>query len=162
MTKSRVGIFPGTLDPITLGHVDIIERALQYVVEELVIAIYDNKSKNPLFTVDQRVAMASEVLAGKKVKVLQFSGLLVDFARTHKACVSIRGIRSISDFEYEFRMCYVNNRLDSNHETVFIPASGDHQYTSSTLVREIAKLGGNVSKFVPPSVEAELISHFQG
>ena len=155
--KSKA-VFPGTFDPITLGHINIVERALDNVVEKLIIAVYDNDKKSPLFQVEQRVKMIVEALRcfGDRVEVMSFSGLFIDFAQKYDVALSIRGVRSLSDFEYEFRMCYINNKLDNALETIFIPASEKHQYISSSFVREIAQLGGDVAMFVPPNVREAL------
>ena len=155
MSESRIGVYPGTFDPPTLGHMDIVTRALR-VVDRLVVAIAINAGKGPMFEVDERVAMVEDCLRaasiGERVSVVPFSNLLMHFTLEQKAGVIIRGLRAVSDFEYEFQMAGTNARLDPAIETVFLMASDRHQFTSSRLVKEIAELGGDISDFVPPRV----------
>jgi pantetheine-phosphate adenylyltransferase len=147
-----VGVYPGTFDPITLGHLDIIERALK-VVDHLVVAIADNPGKGPLFTAKERVEMArinmanNKKIKGKSWEVTSFNNLLMDFVREQKGRVIVRGLRAVSDFEYEFQMAGMNSYLDGSIETMFLMAQDKHQLISSRFIKEIAKLGGNVSHF---------------
>lgn len=155
----RIGIYPGTFDPITYGHMDIIKRALS-VVDGLVIGVALDSAKAPLFDVKTRMALVkAEIKAmgadAGRITVKDFSGLLVNFAREEKASLLIRGLRAVSDFEYEFQMASVNNKLAPEIETVFLTASDATHFISSRFVKQIARLGGDVSKFVgPDSVEA--------
>jgi len=156
----RIGLYPGTFDPITLGHVDIIQRAMA-LVDRLVIGVAINRDKGPLFSLEDRVAMvkaecrAITPRTGGEIAVHPFENLLIDCARDVGASIIIRGLRAVADFEYEFQMVGMNRALDSSIETVFMMADARRQAIASKLVKEIARLGGDVSKFVtPPVVEA--------
>jgi pantetheine-phosphate adenylyltransferase len=154
--RSSLAIFPGSFDPITNGHCDIIDRALS-VFDEVRIAILVNPEKSPLFTVDERVALIREAYRGnRKVSVDTFSGLLVDYAERVSASVIVRGLRAISDFEYEFQMALMNRRLNPRIETVFMMPAESYSYLSSRLVKEVFQLGGDVSQLVPRVVEKRL------
>ena len=150
----RIGLYPGTFDPVTLGHTDIIERAMA-LVDRLVIGVAINRDKSPLFTLEERVAMVKAECAaitdrtGGEIVVHPFENLLIDCARDVGAGVIVRGLRAVADFEYEFQMVGMNHRLDPDVETVFFMASESHQFISSRFVKEIARLGGDVSSFVP-------------
>jgi pantetheine-phosphate adenylyltransferase len=145
-------IYPGTFDPFTSGHEDLMGRAAR-LFDEVILAVADSNAKNPLFSVDERVEMATEVLAPlKNVRVIRFSGLLVNLVRDQQGDVVIRGLRAVSDFDYEFQLAGMNRQLMPGIETIFMTPSDEHQFVSGTLVREIAKLGGEVEKFVPPIV----------
>ncbi|MBV9191497.1 MAG: pantetheine-phosphate adenylyltransferase [Betaproteobacteria bacterium] len=149
-------VYPGTFDPLTRGHEDLVRRA-STLFDSLVLAIADSKAKRPFFTVDERIDMAKHVLRDvKNVEVVGFSGLLIDFVREQKARVVLRGLRAVSDFEYEFQLAGMNRNLYPKMETIFLTPSEQHMFISATLVREIAALGGNVSKFVHPSVAKRL------
>lgn len=160
----HIGIYPGTFDPITFGHADIIRRALK-VVDRLVIGVALDSEKHTLFNVERRAALVqTEVnLLGadaKRVAVMPFSGLLVNFAREQKASLLIRGLRAVSDFEYEFQMASVNNKIAAEIETVFLTASDATHFISSRFVKQIARLGGDVDKFVSPHVVDALRQEF--
>ena len=147
-------VYPGTFDPITLGHLDVIKRASK-ICKHLTIGVARNAEKNPMFTEEKRKQMIEEVLVKHKINnvdVKIFTGLLVDFATELKAGVIIRGLRAVSDFEYEFQMACVNNRLNSKLETIFLPASEDMHFISSRFIKSIATLKGDVSQFVPKEV----------
>jgi pantetheine-phosphate adenylyltransferase len=164
MAKLRVGIYPGTFDPITKGHMDIIRRAAA-LVDRLVVAVAGNQSKGPLFNAEERVAMVEAEVAplraeGREVEVCAFDNLLIHFARQSGATVLIRGLRAVSDFEYEFQMATMNARLDPDIETVFLSASERQQFIASRLVKEIARLDGDVSGFVSPPVAEALKERF--
>ncbi|HTM60424.1 MAG TPA: pantetheine-phosphate adenylyltransferase [Burkholderiales bacterium] len=149
-------VYPGTFDPLTRGHEDLVRRA-STLFDSLVLAIADSKAKRPFFTVDERIDMAKHVLRDvENVEVLGFSGLLTDFVRQQKARVVLRGLRAVSDFEYEFQLAGMNRHLYPKMETIFLTPSEQHMFISATLVREIAALGGNVSKFVHPLVAKRL------
>src|SRR5213595_3053775 len=149
-------VYPGTFDPLTRGHEELVRRA-STLFDSLVLAIADSKAKRPFFTIDERIAMAREVLADvKNVHVLGFSGLLTEFVREQKARVVLRGLRAVSDFEYEFQLAGMNRHLYPEMETIFLTPAEQHMFTSATLVREIAALGGNVSQFVHPLVSKRL------
>ena len=155
-------IYPGSFDPVTLGHLDIIQRAARNF-DELIVGVLNNQSKHPLFTVEERVKMLEEV-SGKilNVKIMSFSGLLVDFARKEKANCIIRGLRAITDFEYELQMAQTNSILNSDIDTMFLTASNDYSYLSSTTVKEIASFGGNIEKFVPEEICNRIYEKYSG
>lgn len=161
---ARIGIYPGTFDPITVGHMDIIKRAL-HVVDKLVIGVALDTGKAPIFSVEERAKLVEgdiKSLLGEKasrVEVKHFSGLLVNFAEENKATLLIRGLRAVSDFEYEFQMACMNSRLSPKLETVFLTASEDTHFISSRFVKMIAKLGGDISGFVSPNVAKHLKAH---
>ena len=161
----RIGLYPGTFDPITLGHIDIIQRALA-LVDRLVIGVAINRDKGPLFTLEERVAMVeaecAEITAriGGEIVVHPFENLLIDCARDVGAGIIIRGLRAVADFEYEFQMVGMNRALDASIETVFMMADARRQAIASKLVKEIARLGGDVSKFVTPPVVTALRSKY--
>ncbi len=146
-------VYPGTFDPLTRGHEDLVRRA-SGLFDKLVVGVADSKAKRPFFTLDERLDIAREVLGHyPNVEVQGFSGLLKDFVRTHDARVIVRGLRAVSDFEYEFQMAGMNRYLLPDVETLFLTPSDQYQFISGSIVREIAVLGGDVSKFVFPSVE---------
>ena len=161
----RIGLYPGTFDPVTLGHSDIIRRAMA-LVDRLVIGVAINRDKAPLFALEERVAMVqaecAQIIArtGGEIVVHPFENLLIDCARDVGATVIVRGLRAVADFEYEFQMVGMNRALDASIETVFMMADARRQAIASKLVKEIARLGGDVSKFVPPAVEAALRTKF--
>ena len=151
MSKTRV-IYPGTFDPITNGHVDLVARAAR-MFDEVVVAIAIGHHKNPVFSLDERVRLAKISLSHlSNVEFIGFDGLLVNFAREQNATAVLRGLRAVSDFEYEFQLANMNRQLDQNFETVFLTPSEQFSFISSTMVREIARLKGDVGKFVPQCV----------
>ena len=158
---TRVGLYPGTFDPMTNGHLDIIGRAVK-LVDTLVIGVAINEGKGPMFTLEERVAIIEQETAHlnkiAEIKVQPFEGLLMHFARDVGAAIIVRGLRAVADFEYEFQMTAMNQQLDRNIETVFLMADPRHQAVASRLVKEIAKLGGDVGKFVTPGVEQRLLA----
>ncbi|WP_341365827.1 pantetheine-phosphate adenylyltransferase [Yoonia sp. BS5-3] len=161
----RIGLYPGTFDPVTMGHLDIIRRAGS-LVDRLVIGVAINRDKGPLFTLEERVAMIEVECAplvqetGCEIVVHPFENLLIDCARDVKASMIIRGLRAVADFEYEYQMVGMNRVLDDSIETVFLMAEAQHQAIASKLVKEIARLGGDVSKFVTPAVNTALRARF--
>ena len=164
MPTPLVGVYPGTFDPITLGHLDIISRATK-VVDKLVIAAARNIGKGPMFSVDERVEMVRDAVTevetnGAEILVHSFDTLLVNFAQEMGAQIVVRGLRAVSDFEYEFQMASMNARLNDSIETVFLTASERQQFISSHFVKEIGKLGGDVSSFVTPRVAERLRERF--
>jgi pantetheine-phosphate adenylyltransferase len=160
--RQALAVFPGSFDPLTNGHVDIIERGLS-VFHELVVAILVHPEKRPLFSVEERVAMIRDTYpAEKRIRVETFSGLLVDYAERIGASVILRGIRAISDFEYEFQMALMNRRLNPRIETVFLMPAESYSYLSSRLVKEVFELGGAIGELVPPVVERRLREKHRG
>jgi len=161
--KERIGLYPGTFDPMTLGHLDIMKRASR-LCDKLVIAVAINRDKNPLFPLAERVEMVEYVVAPFRdyidVEVKPFEGLLIHFVQSVGASMIIRGLRAVSDFEYEFQMAGMNDRLAPDIETVFLMADPRYQTIASRLVKEIARLGGDVSEFVTPEVELRLKDKF--
>ncbi|ROU04135.1 pantetheine-phosphate adenylyltransferase [Histidinibacterium lentulum] len=161
----RVALYPGTFDPVTYGHIDIIRRACR-LVDRLVIGIAINRDKGPLFTLEERVAMVeaeSRALSGEtgtEIVAHPFENLLIDCAWDVGAQIIVRGLRAVADFEYEYQMVGMNRKLDDSIETVFLMAEAEHQAIASKLVKEIARLGGDVSKFVSPPVEALLAEKY--
>ncbi|PYP62915.1 MAG: pantetheine-phosphate adenylyltransferase [Gemmatimonadetes bacterium] len=152
---TRTGVYPGSFDPLTKGHEDLIHRSLGFL-DKLVVAVAVNVGKQPLFSLDERVAMIRETVQDPKVDVQSFDGLLVDFARKIGATVIVRGLRAVSDFEYEFQMALMNRHLAPKLETIFLVPAFDLTYLSSSLVREVARFGGDVSGLVHPVVQAAL------
>lgn len=162
----RIGLYPGTFDPITLGHIDIIRRAAS-LVDKLVIGVAINRDKGPLFRLEERVAMIEAECAtlsaetGIEIAVHPFENLLINCAQDVGASLIIRGLRAVSDFEYEYQMVGMNRQLNTEIETVFLMAEAQHQAIASKLVKEIARLDGDVSKFVTPRVNEKLLTKFK-
>jgi pantetheine-phosphate adenylyltransferase len=154
----RKGLYPGTFDPITNGHLDVLQRAAN-LFDELVVAIARDNQKTCLFSMEERVALLQQTVEEHKltnVRVQPFEGLLVNFARQEDACAVVRGLRAISDFEFEFQMALMNRKLDPKVETIFLTPREELTYISSRIVKEIARLGGDISAFVPPNVAVAL------
>ena len=156
----RRAIYPGSFDPVTNGHLDVIARARQ-LFDEVVVAVAHNVEKEPLFSLDERLNLLRDAL-GKQpdIKIGQFEGLLVDFAAAQQANAVIRGLRAVSDFEFEFQMALMNRKLNGSVETIFLMPKEDYTYLSSRLVKEIARLGGDISSFVPSAAAAALRKKF--
>ncbi len=161
MSKNKaIAVYPGTFDPITNGHLDIIERALE-IFPTLTVAVAQSSKKAPLFNMDERIKMIKEATSAyRSVTVEPFTGLLTDYLRSHGAKAIIRGLRAISDFEYEFQMAMMNRKLNDQVDTIFLMPSEEHFFLTSTLIREVAAYGGDVSHFVPKSVLAILKEKF--
>lgn len=159
---SRI-VYPGTFDPITNGHLDVVARALQ-MFDEVVLAIAADSTKKPLFSLEERKALAEAsmgALAGR-VRVVAFQGLLIDFVQAQGARAILRGLRAISDFEFEFQMALMNRKLSDKIETIFLMPKDSYTYLSSTIIKEVGRLGGDISAFVPPLVEAAMRRKFAG
>ncbi len=167
MTDKRTGVYPGTFDPITNGHTDIIRRATK-VVDHLVVAVAENAGKAPLFDAAERLDLVKQEVSalgpeyGERIEIIPFDNLLVSFAQSIGATVIVRGLRAVSDFEYEFQMVGMNSRLNPAIETVFLMASDRHQFISARLVKEIGSLGGDISQFVSARVARSLGGRFAG
>jgi len=161
-SQPRVGVYPGTFDPITVGHLDVIARSAMHLVDRLIVAVATNAGKEPMFDVDERVELAKAGLdalpeeAKATIEVRPFDNLLIHFVGDVGASVIVRGLRAVSDFEYEFQMAAMNRRLNSEIETVFLMALDRNQFISSRFVKEIARLGGDVEQFLPPRVNDHL------
>ena len=156
----RTGVYPGTFDPLTLGHMDIIRRAA-HLVDRLVIGVTTNPSKSPMFSLDERLDMVRREIAGLpgEIGVVSFDSLLMDFAEKQGASLILRGLRAVADFEYEYQMAGMNQQLNDKIETVFLMADVSLQPIASRLVKEIARYGGAIDKFVPPAVAADVARH---
>ena len=159
----RTGVYPGTFDPITRGHMDIIRRGAK-LVDRLVIGVTTNPSKSPMFTIDERMEMVRREVAGidAETEVVSFDSLLMTFAEGQGATVIVRGLRAVADFEYEFQMAGMNQQLNANIETVFLMADVSLQPIASKLVKEIARFGGSIDKFVTPAVAEDVRRHLNG
>lgn len=159
----RVAVYPGSFDPITNGHVDLIERGVQ-IADTLIVAVATNVEKRTLFTVEERLDLIRRALEGRpgaaRVRIDAFQGLLVDYARRHGATLILRGLRAVSDFEYEFQMALMNRQLEPTVETVFMTTSAKHSFLSSRLVKEVASLGGRIDGMVPAPVLEALAGKF--
>jgi pantetheine-phosphate adenylyltransferase len=154
-------IYPGSFDPVTNGHLDVVERARK-LFDEVIVAVAHNDEKQPLFSLHERLGLLQETVGkSERVQISQFEGLLVEFALAQKANAVIRGLRAVSDFEFEFQMALMNRKLRDNVETIFLMPKEEYTYLSSRLVKEIARLGGDVSKFVPPVVASALGKKFK-
>ncbi len=157
----KKAIYPGSFDPVTYGHIDIIQRAAE-IFDELLVAILNNTAKTPLFSVDERVNILKEVVKDiPNVTVLSYEGLLVDFAMANDAGVIVRGLRAVTDFEYELQLAQTNSVLNSGVDTMFLTTSLRYAYLSSSTVKEVASYGGDISKFVPPFVEKLTFEKFK-
>ena len=155
-SQTRIGVYPGTFDPLTLGHLDIIRRGA-HLVDRLVIGVTTNPSKSPMFSVTERMAMvAREIADMPSISVVEFDSLLMDFAEREGASLILRGLRAVADFEYEYQMAGMNQQLNDRIETVFLMADVSLQPIASRLVKEIARYGGKIDKFVPPAVVADV------
>jgi pantetheine-phosphate adenylyltransferase len=156
----RIAVYPGTFDPITLGHIDIIRRGA-HLVDKLVLGVTTNPSKEPMFSVGERLAMVRREVEGMgaNIEVVEFDSLLMDFAEAQGASMILRGLRAVADFEYEFQMAGMNQQLNDDIETVFLMADVSLQPIASKLVKEIARYGGRIDKFVTPAVAADVARH---
>lgn len=157
-----VALYPGTFDPVTFGHIDIAVRATR-IFTKVIAVVAENPAKHHLFTTAERLSMVRQAFAGvRKVEVISYAGLIVDCLREHNASVLIRGLRALSDFDYEFQMAFTNRNMLTGAETVFLMPSAKYVYLNSTMIKEIARLGGNVEPFVPACVNKMLGKKFRG
>ncbi|MDC0071861.1 pantetheine-phosphate adenylyltransferase [Gammaproteobacteria bacterium] len=154
-------LYPGTFDPVTLGHIDLIERAL-HLFDEVTVAIATSESKTPLFTLEERIQHIETIFKGnKRIKVIGFTGLVVDLAKEERSNILIRGLRAVSDFEYELQLANMNRAMSPDLESIFLTPKAKFSFLSSTLVREIASMGGEISSFVDPIIEEALKKRFK-
>lgn len=165
MLSGVIGVYPGTFDPFTYGHLDIVTRTL-HIIDNLIVGVAKNTGKDTVFSLDERITMVKEELkavelpSGKTLQVLPIPNLLIDFAKGVGAGVIIRGLRAVSDFDTEFKLCSMNRRLDDSIETMFIMADEKYQFVSSSFAKEIVRLGGDISSFVPVDIELKLRSKY--
>ena len=153
----RIAIYPGSFDPVTLGHLDIIRRA-SGLFDRLIVAVMHNQNKKPMFSVEERMEMLRRTTAGlPNVEIESFAGLLADYARRKNACVLVKGLRAVSDFEYEFQMALANRKLNADLDTVFLMTSSEYMYLSSSVVKDIAVHGGSVAGFVPDEIVQDIV-----
>lgn len=158
----RRAIYPGSFDPVTFGHIDMIERSAR-MVDELVVAVLNNSAKNPLFSVEERVSMLEGITSHiPNVKIRFFDGLLIDYAREIEATIIIRGLRAVTDFEYELQIAQTNRIVNSEIDTVFLTTSLEYAYLSSTIVKEVASYGGDISHFVPEQLIPQIYEKYKG
>jgi len=158
--KEKIAVYPGSFDPVTYGHIDVLERALN-IFDKVIVALGDNPDKTSLFTVEERLEMLKESLKDfKNIEIATFSGLLLDFVRKKKATVIVRGLRAVSDFDYEFQRALLNRRIATDIETVFIMTRGKYCYLNSSIVKEMAQFKGDVSALVPEIVQKKLKEKF--
>ncbi len=156
----RTAIYPGTFDPVTNGHLDVLFRA-SHIFENIIIAVAENEEKHPLFTLEERLVLIKENISeGQNVQVTSFSGLLVDFAREMDASAIVRGLRAVSDFEFEFQLTQMNRHLDGDLETIFLMPKQDYFFTSSSLIKQVARFHGKIDYLVPPNVSKALRHKF--
>jgi len=161
MSLLKIFVYPGSFDPVTNGHLDIIERASK-ICDKLIVAVLVNRNKSPVFSLEERVAFLKEVLNGKpNIEIAAFSGLLVDFMKKNGATTIIKGLRAVSDFEYEFQMALLNKHIDNNIETLFMMTGINYSYLSSSAVRELASHGGNIKGLVPDIIIDKIYKKFE-
>ena len=157
----RTAIYPGSFDPLTNGHLDVIQRAAK-LFDRIIVAVAKNESKHPMFSLAERVGLVKKAVAGlSNVEADSFDGLLVEYVAAKKARAIVRGMRAVSDFEFEFQLALMNRKLDENIETIFMMPKDTYTFLSSRIVKEIARLGGDISQFVPPNVQAGLQKKFK-
>ncbi|MBI4838555.1 MAG: pantetheine-phosphate adenylyltransferase [Nitrospirae bacterium] len=158
---SRLAIYPGTFDPITNGHIDLIQRTLK-IFDKVIVAVAPSPRKQPLFTIEERLALIKKAIAGfKGARAESFDSLLVDYVKDSRGIAIVRGLRAVSDFEYELQMALMNRRLDTNIESVFMMPSEEYTFLTSTMVKEVASFGGSVKGLVPEAVEKALLRKFR-
>ena len=157
----KIAICPGSFDPVTLGHKDVIERASQ-LFDKVIVLVLNNSSKKPMFTLDERMEFIKRCVDKENVEIDTYSGLLVDYARQHNVNAIIKGLRAVSDFDYEFQLALINKSLYPKIETLFIPAKGENMFLSSSMVKEVCSLGGDISSFVPKEILKDIYERCKG
>lgn len=157
----KIAICPGSFDPVTLGHKDVIERASQ-LFDKVIVLVLNNSSKKPMFTLDERMEFIKRCVDKENVEIDTYSGLLVDYARQHNVNAIIKGLRAVSDFDYEFQLALINKSLYPKIETLFIPAKGENMFLSSSMVKEVGSLGGDISSFVPQEILKDIYERCKG
>lgn len=157
----KTAICPGSFDPITLGHLDVIERSAQ-LFDKVIVLVLNNTSKSPMFTLDERMEFIKRCVRLENVEIDTYSGLLVDYAKAHGACAFIKGLRAVSDFDYEFQLALINKSLYPKIETLFLPAKGENMFLSSSMVKEVCGLGGDISSFVPKEIANDVYLRCKG
>ncbi len=157
----KIAICPGSFDPMTLGHLDIVERACE-IFDKVIVLVMSNSSKNSVFTVDERIELIRKCVKSDKVEVDTYNGLLVDYAKNNNATVIVKGLRAVSDFDYEFQQALINKSLYPRIETVFLPARGDNMFLSSSMVKEICRLNGDISPYVPKEIVNDIYLRCKG
>ena len=157
----KIAICPGSFDPVTLGHKDVIERASQ-LFDKVIVLVLNNSSKKPMFTLDERMEFIKRCVDKENVEIDTYSGLLVDYARQHNVNAIIKGLRAVSDFDYEFQLALINKSLYPKIETLFIPAKGENMFLSSSMVKEVCALGGDISSFVPQEILKDIYERCKG
>ena len=156
--SKKIAICPGSFDPVTVGHLDIVKRAAK-LFDEVVVVVMNNSAKNPLFSADERVAMLKKVTdCMDNVSVEKSDGLLAEYAKEKNATAVVKGLRAVSDFEYEFQMALTNKKLNPDLDTIFLTTSAENMYLSSSLVRQVGAMGGDISEFVPPEIKGEILA----
>lgn len=157
----KIALCPGSFDPVTLGHIDIIERASE-LFDKVIVLVMANSSKHSMFSVEERISLISKCLNIDNVEVSTFDGLLVDYAKQTDAIAIVKGLRAMSDFDYEFQQALINKSLYDKIETVFLPAKGENMYMSSSMVKEVARLGGDISAYVPKTIAKDIYNRCKG
>lgn len=157
----RIAICPGSFDPVTLGHLDIIERTAE-LFDKVIVLVMTNSSKMPLFTSDERVELIKKCITKENVEVDTYNGLLVDYAKSHGAVAIVKGLRAVSDFDYEFQLALINKSLYPKIETLFLSAKGENMFLSSSMVKEVCRLGGDISRFVPKEIANDIYLRCKG
>lgn len=157
----RIAVCPGSFDPVTLGHVDIIERAAQ-LFDKVIVLVMTNSAKKPLFSAEERADLIKKCVSLDNVEVDTYDGLLVDYAKNHNALAIVKGLRAVSDFDYEFQLALINKSLYPKIETLFLPAKGDNMFLSSSMVKEVCTLGGDISAFVPEEIAEDIYLRCKG
>lgn len=157
----KIAVCPGSFDPVTLGHIDIIERAAE-LFDKVVVLVMENGSKTPMFSARERVGFIKKCVSRDNIEVDSYSGLLVDYARDHGAVAIVKGLRAVSDFDYEFQLALINQSLYPKIETLFLPAKGENMFLSSSMVKEVCSLGGDISAFVPGEIADDIYLRCKG